>query len=164
MKLVIPYSLDQDRENHIKANSLHLDSNFNQIADVVNNKWDIDGSSTPIADLSMNGNKLTNLALPTNPADATTKAYVDAKTDTILTTKATKTTLGLVQVGSDVNVDGNGVISVSTADAAGEKGLITLGRTNTIANAQVSAVRKTVVTSTVPTSGEDGTIYFVYAL
>lgn len=164
MQLVIPYSLDQDRENHIKANSLHVDSNFNQVAEVVNNKWDIDGSSTPIADLSMNGHKLTNLALPTNAADATTKSYVDAKTDTVLSTKASKTATGLVQVGDNVNVTSAGVISVSEANTAGQKGIVTLGRTNTIANAQVSAVRKTVITSTVPTAGEDGTIYFVYAL
>lgn len=37
-----------------------------------------DGQSQPTANIPMNGMKLTNLGAPTNPADAATKAYVDA--------------------------------------------------------------------------------------
>lgn len=43
------------------------------------------------------------------------------------------------------------------------RGMITLGRTNTTANAGTKAVRTSVITNTIPTSGEDGVIYFVYS-
>lgn len=38
----------------------------------------LDQMAAPTANVSINANKLTNLAEPTNPADAATKAYVDA--------------------------------------------------------------------------------------
>lgn len=75
--ITLPWSMEQDRENQIKANSVHVDDNFNTLLSGVNNKLDLDGTSTPTADISMGGHKLTNLATPTASADATTKGYVD---------------------------------------------------------------------------------------
>lgn len=82
--ITLPWSMEQDRENQIKANSVHVDDNFNTLLTGVNNKLDLDGTSTPTADIPMGGHKLTNLATPTVSADATTKGYVD----TALTAKA----------------------------------------------------------------------------
>ena len=76
---------------------------------------------------------------------------------------ATTSRTGSVQIGSNIDVDANGVISVPDATTS-EKGVVQLGRTNTIANAATKAVRSTIITNTVPTTGEDGVIYFVYAL
>ena len=65
-----------------------------------------------------------------------------------------------IKTSLDVN---DGVVDAPTATTT-TKGILQLGRTNTIANANAPAVRNTVITSTVPTSGEDGVIYFVYAI
>lgn len=70
--------MEQDRANKIKANSVHVDANFNTLLEAVNNKIDKDGSTVPTADLPMGNHKLTGLAQPTNSGDATTKGYVDA--------------------------------------------------------------------------------------
>ena len=77
--ITLPWSMEQDRENQIKANSVHVDDNFNTLLSGVNNKLDLDGTSTPTADISMGGHKLTNLATPTASADATSKGYVDGQ-------------------------------------------------------------------------------------
>ena len=82
--ITLPWSMEQDRENQIKANSVHVDDNFNTLLSGVNNKLDLDGTSTPTADIPMGGHKLTNLATPTASADAASKGYVD----TALTAKA----------------------------------------------------------------------------
>lgn len=74
----LPYSMEQDRANKIKANSVHVDANFNTLLQAVNNKIDKDGSTVPTADLPMGNHKVTGLAQPTNSGDATTKGYVDA--------------------------------------------------------------------------------------
>jgi hypothetical protein len=76
--------MEQDRENQIKANSVHVDDNFNTLVGAVNNKLDLDGTSTPTADIPFGGHKATNLGTPTVSADAATKGYVD----TALTFKA----------------------------------------------------------------------------
>jgi hypothetical protein len=76
--------MEQDRENQIKANSVHVDDNFNTLLGAVNNKLDLDGTSTPTADIPFGGHKATNLGTPTVSADAATKGYVD----TALTFKA----------------------------------------------------------------------------
>lgn len=70
--------MEQDRANRIKANSVHVDANFNTLLQAVNNKIDKDGSTVPTADLPMGNHKVTGLAQPTNSGDATTKGYVDA--------------------------------------------------------------------------------------
>lgn len=70
--------MEQDRANKIKANSVHVDANFNTLLQAVNNKIDKDGSTVPTADLPMGNHKVTGLAQPTNSGDATTKGYVDA--------------------------------------------------------------------------------------
>jgi hypothetical protein len=77
-KVSLPYSMEQDRANKIKANSVHVDANFNTLLEAVNNKIDKDGSTVPTADLPMGNHKVTELAQPTNSGDATTKGYVDA--------------------------------------------------------------------------------------
>ena len=112
------------------------------------------------ADLSMNSYKITNLLAGTNPGDAVNKYQLDSAISSI--PKASANAFGLAKVGTNITVN-EGVISVANA-TTGNKGVVQLGRTNTIANANVSAVRNTVITSTVPTQGEDGVIYFVYAI
>ena len=272
--ITLPWSMEQDRANQIKANSLHVDDNFNTLLNAVNSKLDLDGTSSPTANISMASHKLTNLATPTASGDAATKGYVDSadtalsatcvklssnqtiagtKTfssspvvpaptnntdastkkyvdDSITTlsnacvklsgtqtitgaktfsgstifsgsvthsaamsmgsqkitnlsnpssstdaanksyvdsaiTSATKiasaSQLGQVKIGTNVNVDANGVISVNNASTSA-KGVLQLGRTNTTGNAATAAVRQTVITNAVPSTGTDGVIYFVY--
>jgi hypothetical protein len=76
--LVLPQSMVADREAGIKANAQHVDDNFNALANAVNGKLDLDGSSTPTADISMASHKLTNVATPTASGDAATKGYTDS--------------------------------------------------------------------------------------
>lgn len=156
----LTYSMVTDTTNNLHANGLHVDDNFNTLLDAVNNKVDVDGTSTMAADLSMNSYKITNLLAGTNPGDAINKYQLDTAISSI--PKATDAVLGLVKVGTNIDV-ADGIISIKDATTT-QKGVLQLGRTNTIANANAPAVRNTVITSTVPTSGEDGVIYFVYAI
>ena len=75
--------MEQDRANQIKANSLHVDDNFNTLLNAVNGKLDLDGTSSPTANISMASHKLTNLATPTSSGDAATKGYVDSNITTL---------------------------------------------------------------------------------
>ena len=159
-QISLEYSMVTDTLNNLHANGLHLDSNFNTLLDAVNNKVDVDGTSTMAADLSMNSYKITNLLAGTNPGDAVNKYQLDSAISSIPKTSADA--FGLAKVGTNITVN-DGVISVSDATTS-SKGVVKLGRTNTIANANVSAVRNTVITSTVPTQGEDGVLYFVYSI
>lgn len=159
-QISLDYSMVTDTLNNLHANGLHLDSNFNTLLEAVNNKVDVDGTSTMAADLSMNSYKITNLLAGINPGDAVNKYQLDSAISSI--PKASTGAFGLAKVGTNITVN-DGVISVADATIS-NKGVVQLGRTNTIANANVSAVRNTVITSTVPTQGEDGTIYFVYAI
>ena len=159
-QISLTYSMVTDTINNLHANGLHLDDNFNTLLDAVNNKVDVDGTSTMAADLSMNSYKITNLLAGTNPGDAVNKYQLDLAISSI--PKATDAVLGLVKVGTNIDV-ADGIISIKDATTT-QKGILQLGRTNTIANANAPAVRNTVITSTVPTSGEDGVIYFVYAI
>lgn len=159
-QISLNYSMVTDTLNNLHANGLHLDSNFNTLLDAVNNKVDVDGTSTMAADLSMNSYKITNLLAGTNPGDAVNKYQLDSAISSI--PKTSHDVFGLAKVGTNITVN-DGVISVADATIS-NKGVVQLGRTNTIANANASAVRNTVITSTVPTQGEDGTIYFVYAI
>ena len=68
----------RDREAGIKANAQHVDDNFNALETAVNGKLDLDGTSSPTADISMASHKLTNVATPTASGDAATKGYVDS--------------------------------------------------------------------------------------
>lgn len=271
----LPWSMEQDRANQVKANSLHVDDNFNTLANAVNGKLDLDGTSVPTANISMGSHKITNIATPTASGDAATKGYADSQVSTLsgtcvklsgaqtiadvktftsspvvptpttnmqastkkyvddnittlsnacvklsgtqtitgaktfsgsttfsgsvshastvamgsnkitnlgtpssstdaanksyvdsAITTATKiasaSQLGQVKIGTNVNVNSSGVISVNDATTS-QKGVVQLGRTNTTGNAAVAAVRNTVITNTVPTTGTDGVIYFVYA-
>lgn len=158
----LPWSMEQDRISQIKANSVHVDDNFNTLLNGVNGKLDLDGTSSPTADISMAGNKLTNLGSPTTGGDAASKSYVD-NAITAATKIATASQLGQVKIGTNVTVDVNGVISIATASTSA-KGVVQLGRTNTTANAAVAAVRNTVITNSIPSTGTDGVIYFVYSV
>ena len=160
--ITLPWSMEQDRINQIKANSVHVDDNFNTLLNAVNNKLEKDGSVVPTADLPMGSHKITGLATPTASGDAATKGYVDSAITTA-SAPATTTTPGHVIVGANINVDGIGTISVPTATTSAP-GVVQLGKTNTTANAEVSAVRNTVITNTIPVTGDDGVIYFVYSL
>ena len=160
--ITLPWSMEQDRINQIKANSVHVDDNFNTLLNAVNNKLEKDGSVVPTADLPMGSHKITGLATPTASGDAATKGYVDSAITTA-SAPATTTTPGYVIVGANINVDGIGTISVPTATTSAP-GVVQLGKTNTTANAEVSAVRNTVITNTIPVTGDDGVIYFVYSL
>lgn len=153
--------MEQDRLNQIKANSVHVDDNFNTLLNAVNGKLDLDGTSVPTANISMGSHKITNIATPTASGDAATKGYVDSSI-TSATKIATASQLGQVKIGTNINVNSSGVISVNDA-TTGQKGVIQLGRTNTTANAAVSAVRNTVITNSIPSTGTDGVIYFVYS-
>lgn len=159
--ITLPWSMEQDRINQIKANSVHVDDNFNTLLNAVNGKLDLDGTSIPTADISMGSHKITNIATPTASGDAATKGYVDSSI-TSATKIASASQLGQVKIGTNVNVNSSGVISVNDA-TTGQKGVIQLGRTNTTANAATSAVRNTVIQNSIPTTGTDGVIYFVYA-
>lgn len=159
--ITLPWSMEQDRVNQIKANSTHVDDNFNTLLNAVNNKLEKDGSVLPTADQSWNGHKITNLAVPTQSADAATKGYVDTAVSNAAV-PATTTTLGNVIVGSNISVDATGKISVADASTSA-KGAVQFGKTDTIANAAVVAARRCAITNTVPATFEDGVIYFVYA-
>lgn len=75
--VTLTYSMETDRLAGIKANSVHVDANFDTLLNAVNAKLENDGSILPIADLSMNNHKLTTVATPTLSGDAATKGYVD---------------------------------------------------------------------------------------
>lgn len=156
-KITLPWSMEQDRINQVKANSVHVDDNFNTLLNAVNNKLDRDGSTVPTADLPMGNHKITDLALPVNDGDASNKGYVDSKTQF-----ATKESAGVVQIGSNIDVVG-GIITVSLATTE-SSGAVQLGKTNTISDASTKAVRETVITNSIPETGEDGVIYLVYSL
>lgn len=160
--ITLPWSMEQDRINQIKANSTHVDDNFNTLLNAVNGKLDLDGTSSPTSDISWNGHKITNLALPTVSADAATKGYIDSAITTA-TVPATTLSMGQVIVGSNIAVDVTGKISVPLATTS-VPGVVQLGKTDTTANAEIEAVRNTVITNTIPDSGTDGVIYFVYSL
>ena len=156
----LTYSMVTDTINNLHANGLHVDDNFNTLLDAVNNKVDVDGTSTMAADLSMNSYKITNLLAGTNPGDAVNKYQLDLAISNI--PKTSRDVFGLVKIGTSLDVN-NGVVDVPTATTIA-KGAVQLGRTNTVANAGIAAVRNSVVTSTIPSTGEDGVIYFVYAI
>ncbi len=160
--ITLPYSMEQDRINQVKANSVHIDDNFNTLLNAVNGKLDADGSTTATNNLPMNGYKVVNLGTPTSSGDAATKGYVDSAI-TAAKVAATTSRMGQVIIGNNISVDASGKISVATASNAGSTGVVQLGKTDTISNASQALVRKTVITNSVPSSGEDGVIYFVYA-
>lgn len=159
-QISLTYSMVTDTINNLHANGLHVDDNFNTLLNAVNNKVDVDGTSVMSADLSMNSYKITNLLAGTNPGDAINKYQLDTAISSI--PKASTSTHGLVKIGTNITV-ADGVISIPDASISA-KGILQLGRTDTVAHAGNAAVRNTVITSTVPTSGDDGVIYFVYAI
>lgn len=160
-QITLPHSMVQDTVENVKANGVHVDDNFNTLLDAVNAKVDADGSTLMQGNLNMNTHKITNLLAAENDGDAVNKGQMDAAV-TAATPLGSTTNAGLVQIGSNISVN-SGVISIPDASIS-QKGVVQLGRTNTIANAALKAVRTSIVTNTVPTTGEDGVIYFVYAI
>ena len=160
-QITLPWSCVTDTTNNIKANGVHVDDNFNTLLNGVNSKFSLDGSDPMQADLDMNTHKITHLVAGTQNGDAINKKQLDDAIEGI--GLATTSTTGLVQVGTNIDVDQYGIISIKDASTTA-KGVVQLGRTNTINNAATVAVRQTVVTNTVPATGEDGVIYFVYSL
>ena len=94
-------------------------------------------NTTGTGGIKMNGKKIYGLADPSNAQDAATKAYVDANAGGTLQ-KASSSVLGGVKIGSGVNIDSNGKISVSTSYASSShnhnttyvKGNYTITKTN----------------------------------
>ena len=153
--------MEQDRIEQVKANSVHVDDNFNTLLNAVNNKIDKDGTMTVTADIPMNNHKLTTVATPTASGDAATKGYVDTQITTA-SAPATTSTPGHVIVGTNIDVDASGEISVATATTS-IAGVVQLGKADTSANAAVIAVRTCSITNSIPSTGTDGVIYFVYS-
>lgn len=77
--ITLPYSMEQDRLNQIKANSVHVDANFTALLNATNNKLEKDGSVIPTADLSMGSHKITNLGAATSDGDAVSQGWVNDK-------------------------------------------------------------------------------------
>lgn len=106
--ITLPANVETDRQNGIKANSVHVQGNFDALLAAVNKKLENDGSILPVADLPMNNHKITNMATPTASGDAATKGYVDnnacmlAGSQTITGDKSfTGTTTAVTQTTTD---------------------------------------------------------------
>ena len=75
--ITLPESMERDRQNNIKANSVHVDNNFNALLNAVNNKIDKDGTMTITGNIPMSGHKITGLGTPTMSGDAATLGWVN---------------------------------------------------------------------------------------
>lgn len=75
--ITLPANVETDRQNGVKASSVHVQGNFDALLTAVNRKLEIDGSIVPTADIPMGNHKLTGVATPTLTGDATNKGYVD---------------------------------------------------------------------------------------
>ena len=104
--LVLPQSMVADRDAHIKANAQHVDDNFDALASAVNGKLDLDGSSTPTANIPMGNHKLTNVATPTLSGDAATKGYVD-NADTSLSNTISTLDNAVVKLAGSQTITGD---------------------------------------------------------
>lgn len=161
-QISLPWSMVTDTTNNVRANGVHVDDNFQTLLDGVNAKFSVDGSDAMQADLNMNTHKITRLVAGVNNSDAVNKQQMDEAIENFRL--ATTSSNGVVKIGSNINVSAvDGTISVNDSTIS-QKGVVQLGRTNTTGNAATKAVRQTIITSTVPTTGEDGVIYFVYAI
>jgi len=74
-----------------------------------------DGSAPPLADISWDGYKLTDLGAPTNPNDAATKAYIDAGISGI-TEQVQDTVAALIQNGTGLNWTYNDTLNTLTGN------------------------------------------------
>jgi hypothetical protein len=73
----LPANVETDRQNGVKASSVHVQGNFDTLLNAVNRKLEIDGSIVPTADIPMGNHKLTGVAAPVLTGDAANKGYVD---------------------------------------------------------------------------------------
>ena len=78
----------QNSFNTLETSFENVKQTVQDLVDKVNNLGDIylklDGTSTPTANITMGSHKVTDVATPTENADATNKEYVDGKVDGII--------------------------------------------------------------------------------
>ena len=119
--ITLPWSMVQDQQNQVKANSVHVDDNFNTLLNATNGKLEADGSIVPTADLPMGNHKITGVATPTNSGDVATKGYVDSA-DTTLSATCVKLT-GAQTVGGVKTFTSSPVVPAPTnnTDASTKK-------------------------------------------
>lgn len=122
--ITLPWSMEQDRENQIKANSVHVDDNFNTLLNATNGKLEADGSIVPTADLPMGSHKITNLAAPTLNGDAATKGYVDSRDSTL---DATYVKLSGAQTIAGVKTFSSKITGSISGNCDGNAGTVTNG-------------------------------------
>jgi hypothetical protein len=82
------------------------------IADVTGLQASLDAITTPVADVSMNSHKVTNVLDPTSAQDAATKSYVDAVASGLRPKDAVRvgTTANIALTGTQT-IDGVGVVA-----------------------------------------------------
>ena len=78
----------QNSFNSLEISFESVKQTVQDLVDKVNNLGDVflklDGTSTPTADITMGSHKVTNVASPTDNADAVNKDYVDGKVDSVI--------------------------------------------------------------------------------
>ena len=78
----------QNSFNSLEISFESVKQTVQDLVDKVNNLGDVflklDGTSTPTADITMGSHKVTNVASPTDNADAVNKEYVDGKVDSVI--------------------------------------------------------------------------------
>lgn len=126
--ITLPWSMEQDRQNGVKANSVHVDDDFNTLLVATNKKLEQDGSIVPTADLPMGSHKITGLATPTANADAATKGYTDTQVSNLSSNcvkltgdqsiAGTKTFTGTLKANSTIQGSINGSSASCTGNAA----------------------------------------------
>lgn len=164
--ITLPWSMVQDQQNQIKANSVHVDDNFNTLLNATNGKLEADGSIVPIADLPMGNHKLTGVATPINSGDAATKGYVDNATTTLSascvktsgdqTIAGTKTFSNKITGSISGNCDGNAGTVTNGVYTTGNQ---TIGGTKTFSSAAygtASDANNSIVTTVNKSKGESG--------
>ena len=78
----------QNSFNSLEISFESVKQTVQDLVDKVNNLGDVflklDGTSTPTANITMGSHKVTNVASPTDNADAVNKEYVDGKVDSVI--------------------------------------------------------------------------------
>ena len=103
------FYVDQQDSNVLSGANTYTDS---QVSDLSDASMLLDGSQAMNADMNLGGNKITSLATPTAPEDATNKAYVDTKVGSIVFVEDLK----IPMTASGAIAEGSPVYLVLTAD------------------------------------------------
>ena len=125
--ITLPANVETDRQNGIKANSVHVQGNFDALLAAVNKKLENDGSILPVSDLPMNNHKLTGVATPTASGDAATKGYVDSNACMLA---GSQTVTGDKDFTGNVSFTGSLTGNITgnvTGDVSGNAGTVTNG-------------------------------------